>query len=90
MILKNRNEAGKKLAEKIMTVVNDKNVIILAVPRGGVIVGEEIAKKLNCSLDVVISKKITLVSRTLLIDGFFRGRGHDVNSFQDKKQFQLG
>jgi putative phosphoribosyl transferase len=58
-ILKNRSEAGKKLAEKIMDVVNDKDVIILAVPRGGVIIGEEIAKKLNCSLDVIISKKVT-------------------------------
>jgi predicted phosphoribosyltransferase len=59
IILKNRSEAGKKLAEKIMDVVNEKNVIILAIPRGGVIIGKEIAKKLRCSLDVIISKKIT-------------------------------
>ncbi len=57
--LKNRNEAGKKLVEKILKVVNEKNVIVLAVPRGGIIIGEEISKKLNCSLDVIISKKIT-------------------------------
>jgi putative phosphoribosyl transferase len=58
-ILKNRSEAGKKLAEKIIDILNENNVIILAVPRGGVIIGEEIAKKLSCSLDVIISKKIT-------------------------------
>jgi putative phosphoribosyl transferase len=58
-IFKNRSEAGKKLAKKITEVVNEKDVIVLAVPRGGVIIGEEIAKKLNCSLDVIISKKIT-------------------------------
>jgi len=57
--LKNRNEAGKKLAEKISSVVNEKNIKILAIPRGGVIIGDEIAKKLGCSLDVIISKKIT-------------------------------
>ncbi len=57
--LKNRNEAGKKLAEKIKDIVNEKDVIILAIPRGGVIIGEEIAKKLSCPLDVIISKKIT-------------------------------
>jgi predicted phosphoribosyltransferase len=57
--LKNRNEAGKKLAEKIIEGTNEKNVIVLAVPRGGIIIGEEISKKLNCSLDVIISKKIT-------------------------------
>lgn len=57
--LKNRNEAGKKLAEKISSVVNEKNIKILAIPRGGVIIGDEIAKKLGCSLDIIISKKIT-------------------------------
>ena len=58
-VLKNRSEAGKKLAEKISRVVNEKNVKILAIPRGGVIIGDEIAKKLKCPLDVIISKKIT-------------------------------
>lgn len=58
-VLKNRNEAGKKLAEKILDIVEDNDVIVLAIPRGGVIVGKEIAKKIKCSLDVIISKKIT-------------------------------
>lgn len=58
-VLKNRSEAGKKLAEKIIGSINEKNVKILAIPRGGIIIGDEIAKKLGCSLDVIISKKIT-------------------------------
>jgi predicted phosphoribosyltransferase len=58
-LLKNRNEAGKKLAQKILDVVNGNDVIVLAIPRGGVIIGKEIAKKLSCPLDVIISKKIT-------------------------------
>ncbi len=57
--LKNRSQAGIKLAEKIKHILNEKNVIVLAVPRGGIIIGEEIAKKLGCSLDVIVSKKIT-------------------------------
>ena len=59
MLLKNRSEAGDKLAEKIGDMVNEKNVIVLAIPRGGVVIGEKIAMKLNCPLDVIISKKIT-------------------------------
>ena len=55
-MIKNRTEAGKLLAEKIG---NEENPIVLAIPRGGVIVGEQIAKKLQCTLDVIISKKIT-------------------------------
>ncbi len=59
MILKNRSDAGNKLAEKILDAVNEKNVVVLAIPRGGVVIGDKIAKKLGCSLDVIISKKIT-------------------------------
>ena len=58
-LIKNRNDAGKRLADKLAEIVTGKESLILAVPRGGTIVGEEIAKKLGCSLDVIISKKIT-------------------------------
>ena len=61
-MLKNRKEAGKKLAEKIILIVQREDVIVLAIPRGGVIIGEEISKKLGCSLDIIISKKITPIS----------------------------
>jgi putative phosphoribosyl transferase len=58
-IIQNRKVAGKKLAEKISEILNGEKPIVLAIPRGGVVVGEEIAKKLGCSLDIIISKKIT-------------------------------
>ncbi len=58
-MIKNRKEAGIKLAEKISEVIKNEKLMILAIPRGGVVVAEEISKKLNCPLDVIISKKIT-------------------------------
>ena len=58
-LIKNRNNAGKRLADKLAEIITGKESLILAIPRGGIIVGEEIAKKLGCSLDVIISKKIT-------------------------------
>jgi putative phosphoribosyl transferase len=58
-LIKNRNDAGKRLADKLAEIVTGKESLILAIPRGGIIVGEEIAKKLRCPLDVIISKKIT-------------------------------
>lgn len=58
-IIQNRKVAGQRLAEKIYKILKDEKPLVLAIPRGGVIVGEEIAKKLDCSLDVIISKKIT-------------------------------
>jgi predicted phosphoribosyltransferase len=53
----NRIEAGKRLASNLADFVG-KNAIVLAVPRGGVVVGYEIAKMLNLPLDVIIPHKI--------------------------------
>lgn len=57
MTFKDRKEAGKRLAEKLKGFKNAE-AIIYALPRGGVIVGNEIAKALNLPLDLVISRKI--------------------------------
>ena len=56
-ILKNRKEAGLLLSEKLKKY-QDSDSIILAVPRGGVPVGFEIAQKLHLPLDIILSKKI--------------------------------
>ncbi len=55
-MFESRVDAGKKLAEKIP---HYQNSLILAIPRGGVILGDIIAQKIGCDLDVIISKKIT-------------------------------
>lgn len=80
MRFKDRNEAGKKLAEKILEYVN-KEAIVLAIPRGGIIIGQEIAKKLDCQLDVIISKKITPPSYPEYAIGAIT---HDGTIFQSK------
>lgn len=56
-MFKNRIEAGKQLAAKLQHYKNT-TTIVLAVPRGGVPVGKEIAEALNIPLDIVLSKKI--------------------------------
>lgn len=56
-ILKNRIEAGILLSEKLKKY-RYTDSIILAVPRGGVPVGYEIARRLHLPLDIVLSKKI--------------------------------
>jgi predicted phosphoribosyltransferase len=52
-----RMEAGKQLASALADFA-DKNAIVLAIPRGGVVVGCEISKALNLPLDVIIPHKI--------------------------------
>ena len=56
MVFTDRLEAGRVLAEKLHLAKN--NVIVLAIPRGGVEIVYEIAKQINFPLDIVISKKI--------------------------------
>ena len=52
-----RVEAGKRLASALEDFAG-KNAVVLAIPRGGVVVGFEIAKALGLPLDVIIPRKI--------------------------------
>jgi len=57
-MFKNREEAGRKLADKLLSYKATKNLIVLAIPRGGVVVGKILSQALNCPLDVLITRKI--------------------------------
>lgn len=53
-----RNEAGRKLADKLIDEIEVKNGIVLALPRGGIVIGKHLSLKLNLPLDVLVTKKI--------------------------------
>lgn len=53
-----RKEAGEKLAKILESYKNNANVVVLGLPRGGVVVAAEVARHLNASLDVIVVKKI--------------------------------
>ena len=57
MHFKDRADAGQKLAEKLLEY-RENNPMILALPRGGVPVGFEVAKALNAPLDIIVVRKI--------------------------------
>jgi predicted phosphoribosyltransferase len=54
---KNREEAAKKLAKELIKF-RGKNPVVLAIPRGGVVIAYEVAKTLNAPLDLIIPRKI--------------------------------
>ena len=60
MLFRTREEAGKFLAEKLKRYKNRKDVIILAIPRGGVPVAYSIAKALNLKFDLIIPRKLPI------------------------------
>ncbi|MGI0003490.1 MAG: phosphoribosyltransferase [Nitrosopumilaceae archaeon] len=53
----NRTDAGRQLAKKL-EFVKEQNPIILAIPRGGVVVADAVASFLGCKLDIMVSRKI--------------------------------
>src|ERR1051325_4163258 len=53
-----RRDAGRVLAESLREFAHDRNVLVLALPRGGVPVAYEIARDLNLPLDVFIVRKL--------------------------------
>ena len=57
MIFRDRTDAGIKLAEALKKYKGE-DVIVFALPRGGVVLGVEIANRLSAPLDLVITKKI--------------------------------
>src|SRR6266704_7174788 len=54
----NRTEAGRLLAEKLEKYSGREDVIVLGLPRGGVPVAYEVAKRLRAPLDVFIVRKL--------------------------------
>src|SRR5919204_4563877 len=72
MLFEDRKDAAERLAKRlddwlekyVATTTTEEeqqkyyNAIILAIPRGGVVIGDVIASKLNIKLDIIVSRKI--------------------------------
>lgn len=59
-IYANRKQAGQVLSEALLAYQHQKNVIVLALPRGGVPVAFEVSERLDLDLDVFIVRKLGL------------------------------
>jgi putative phosphoribosyl transferase len=59
-LFRDRRDAGRKLAQKLIDYARRDDVIVLALPRGGVPVAYEVAKALNLPMDIFIVRKLGL------------------------------
>jgi len=89
---KDRVDAGRKLAKELPKYANISDVLILALPRGGVPVAFEVAKELNVKMDVFIIRKLgvpgneELAMGAIASDNIIVLNEDVVRSFQISKQ----
>lgn len=63
VLFRDRTDAARQLAERLYWLKNEiekskSSVVIVAIPRGGIIIGNIIAKELRTKLDQVVTRKI--------------------------------
>jgi len=59
MTFGNRREAGRKLASALIRRgYKGENTLVLGIPRGGLVVADEVAKTLSAKLDVIVTRKL--------------------------------
>ncbi|MCH7541389.1 phosphoribosyltransferase [Patescibacteria group bacterium] len=76
MRFESRKGAGRLLADRLKKY--GKDCLVLAIPRGGVVIGAEIARALSCTLDVIIIRKLGAPGNPELAIGATTSRGGKV------------
>lgn len=66
------------MAAKLKDWQKKKGLIVLAIPRGGLIVGKQLSQTLNCPLDIIVTKKIGAPGNPELAIGAVGARGKPV------------
>src|SRR5882724_2815427 len=89
MIFRNRIEAGRFLASKLRRYEDRTDVIVLALPRGGVPVGLEVAHALNAPLDVFLVRKLGLPGHEELAMGAIASGGVRVLNEDVTRRFSI-
>lgn len=84
MYFKDRVEAGKKLAA-LLERFKDTGAVVYALPRGGVVTGSEVAKKIHAPLDLIITRKIGHPIQPEYAIGAIAENGHSIFNPQAKE-----
>src|SRR5258708_4711168 len=75
MLFRDRFEAGQLLAQKLMAYADKPDVLILALPRGGVPVAYEVAMTLHVPMDILVVRKLGVPGREELALGAIASGG---------------
>jgi predicted phosphoribosyltransferase len=75
---RDRSDAGRQLAERLVAYADRPDVLVLALPRGGVPVGFEVARVLGAPLDVFVVRKLGVPGQEELAMGAIASGGSRV------------
>jgi putative phosphoribosyl transferase len=75
-LFRDRHDAGRRLAQRLLHYKEAKDTIVLALPRGGVVVGYDISMALRLPLDVLITRKLGTPSNPELAMGALAETGY--------------
>lgn len=81
-IFRDRHDAGLQLALALQGYAERPDVVVLALPRGGVVVGYEVATQLQVPLDVLVVRKLGAPGRSELAMGAIASGGVQVVDHQ--------
>lgn len=84
-----RRDAGGKLAVKLGEYKDREDVLILALPRGGVVVGFEVAQALQVPMDVFVVRKLGVPGCEELAMGAITGNGVRVLNDDVVRSFEI-
>ncbi len=88
MLYRDRQTAGRELAQLLRNHADDPRVLVLALPRGGVPVASEIARALRVPLDVLVVRKLGLPWQPELAAGAIAPGGIIVRNPEVSAYFQ--
>src|SRR5215510_119874 len=86
---RNRTDAGRVLGARLAAYAHQPDVLVLALPRGGVPVAFEIAKALQAPLDVFLVRKLGIPGHEELAMGAIATGGVRVLNQEIVREFQI-
>src|SRR5438552_12384509 len=89
MLFKDRVEAGQLLATRLAPLADRSDVLVLALPRGGVPVAFEVSRALKAPLDVFVIRKLGMPGHEELAMGAIAGGGVRVLNYDVVQTFGI-
>ena len=89
LLYQNREHAGRVLGQRLLSGVSDANILVLGLPRGGIVVAYEVAHALKVELDVFLVRKLGMPGDEEFAIGAIAAGGIRVLNEEAIRQFRV-